>query len=174
MVERSPEDELPSGYRLRQGSTLDRALLIKFMHRTYQELATSHEQPHLVQTVEQYFAPETPLWWIEPVQGDATAATTVGFPSSPKVTPVACLWLGTAIDQRQGDRHAHIFLLYVAPTHRRRGIGTALMRQAEGWAKARGDRQIGLQVFQSNQAALSLYQQLGYQTQSLWLVKSLS
>lgn len=47
------------------------------------------------------------------------------------------------------------------------------MRYLENWARARGDRQIGLQVFQSNKNALNLYNQLGYQTQSLWMVKPL-
>jgi ribosomal protein S18 acetylase RimI-like enzyme len=89
-------------------------------------------------------------------------------------SPVACLWVGNAIDQVSGDRHAHIFLLYVVPEHRRQGIGKALMQYVEKWAIARGDRQIGLQVFQSNQPALNLYNQLGYQTQSLWMLKELS
>ena len=52
-------------------------------------------------------------------------------------------------------------------------LAKALMRYVEAGAIARGDRQIGLQVFQSNQPALNLYYQLGYQTQSLWMVKSL-
>lgn len=89
-------------------------------------------------------------------------------------SPIACLWVGNAIDQVQGNRHAHIFILYVVPEHRRRGIGTALMQYVENWAIQRGDRQIGLQVFQSNKPALNLYNQLGYQTQSLWMVKFLS
>jgi ribosomal protein S18 acetylase RimI-like enzyme len=86
---------------------------------------------------------------------------------------VACLWLGNTVDQVKGDRHAHIFLLYVMPEHRRKGIGSALMRHAQDWARERGDRQIGLQVFQSNQPALSLYHQLGYETQSFWMLKPL-
>jgi ribosomal protein S18 acetylase RimI-like enzyme len=94
-------------------------------------------------------------------------------PISPSSSPIACLWVGNSIDQVRGDRHAHIFLLYVAREHRRRGIGKALMQYVENWAFIRGDRQIGLQVFKSNQPALNLYNQLGYQTQSLWMVKSL-
>ncbi|MEC4811739.1 MAG: GNAT family N-acetyltransferase, partial [Scytonema sp. PMC 1069.18] len=90
------------------------------------------------------------------------------------LSPVACLWVGNAIDQVGGSRHAHIFLLFVVPEHRRRGIGKALMGHVENWAKARGDCQIGLQVFESNKAALNLYNQLGYQTLSLWMVKRLS
>jgi len=173
MVDRSPAVELPPGYKLRQGSTLDRAMLVKFMHRTYQELTTPEEQSHLAQTVEQYLSSDTPLWWVEAISDRAVSTSTIGFPARSASSPIACLWLGTAIDQRQGDRHAHIFLLYVAPNHRRCGIGTALMQQAEQWATARGDQQIGLQVFQSNLAALNLYQRLGYQTQSLWMVKPL-
>ena len=92
-----------------------------------------------------------------------------GASSSP--APIACLWVGNAIDQVRGDRHANIFLLYVKPEHRRQGIGTALMRYLENWAMVRGDRFIGLQVFESNTAALNLYHQLGYQTQSLWMIK---
>jgi GNAT superfamily N-acetyltransferase len=82
--------------------------------------------------------------------------------------------LGNAVDQVTGDRHAHIFLLYVDAVHRRRGIGAALVRYAEAWARARGDRQLGLQVFQVNQPARNLYAKLGFQPQSLWMLKPLA
>lgn len=162
--------QLPSDYRLQVGSTLDRALLVKFMQRTYQELHPTGDLTHLAVTIEQYLSNQTPIWWVEPSQ----VISTGGLPSSRSLRqPIAGLWLGNAIDQASGDRHAHIFLLYVMPNHRRKGIGAALVRHAEDWAKERGDRQIGLQVFTSNQPALQLYQTLGYQTQSLWMVKSL-
>lgn len=133
------------------------------MQRTYQDMSPNRDFAHLAKTVEQYFSSETPLWWVDFLkQGDEQ-----------RTSPVACLWVGNAIDQIRGDRHAHIFLLYVVPEHRRRGVGTALMRYVENWAIQRGDRQIGLQVFQSNQPAFNLYDQLGYQTQFLWMVKPL-
>lgn len=156
--------ELLPGYCIRHGSSLDRALLVKFMQLTYQEMFPDEDFSHLAQTVEQYFSSQTPLWWVEEHGEKITP---------PPNHPIACLWMGNAIDQVTGDRHAHIFLLYVVPKHRRRGIATALMRYAENWARNRGDRQMGLQVFQSNQAALNLYSGLGYQTQSLWLKKLL-
>ncbi len=157
-----------TGYRLRSGTGIDRALLVKFLNLTYAEICPGHDFPHLAQTVEQYFASDMPLWWVEPVLSKPLS------PIPQRSVPVGCLWLGNAIDQTNGNRHAHIFLLYVTPDHRRRGIGSALVRAAEGWAQSRGDRQIGLQVFQFNQPALHLYQGLGYQTQSLWMVKSFS
>lgn len=174
-------EQLRSGYCLRVGSSLDRALLVKFMQRTYQEMFPQ-DFSHLARTVEQYFSKETPLWWVDFVGEGQRDKETRGLgeffnntpPASPAPpAPVACLWVGNAVDQVHSDRHTHIFLLYVIPEHRRRGIGTALMRYLENWAIARGDRQIGLQVFQSNQSAINLYNQLGYQTQSLWMVKPL-
>lgn len=152
--------KLITGYEIRQGSTLDRALLVKFMNRTYQELYPEQDFSHLAITVEEYLSVKTPLWWVD-------------FLDRESVLTVGCLWVGNAIDQVSGDRAAHIFLLYVMPEHRRRGIGSALVTQAENWARSRGDRAIGLHVFVFNQPAIALYQKLGYQTQSMLMVKSL-
>jgi len=171
-------------YQLHAGSGLDRAKLVKFLQRTYQELFPEQNYSHLAETVDRYFSKETPLWWVEFVgkgEGDPDSSfssprgggTEGGKGGQTTYEWVACLWLGNAVDQVYGDRHAHIFLLYVVPEHRRRGVGTALMCHAEGWAKARGDRQIGLQVFEVNQSAMNLYRNLGYQTQSLWMLKPL-
>ncbi|MBD2134768.1 GNAT family N-acetyltransferase [Sphaerospermopsis sp. FACHB-1094] len=208
-----PNFDFPlDGYSIRRGSTLDKALLVKFIQRTYQELFPTQDFSHLACTVEQYFSTDTPLWWVYETQGTGNREqgtegrrqeaggrrqeaggkyffpvtshqSPVPSPQSPVTShqspvtspqspvPIACLWAGNAIDQVTGDRHAHIFLLYVVPSHRRRGIAKALMQHIENWAKQRGDRQIGLQVFTSNTPALNLYQNLGYQTQSLWMIK---
>ncbi len=164
------------------------------MHLTYQELFPQQQNfSHLAKTVERYLAAATPLWWVETVSKSCESTALHGaYKLRPQVaqtappaessraqrtqiaTTVATLWMGTAIDQVSGERYAHIFLIFVHPEHRRRGIGQRLMQIAENWAKARGDRQIGLQVFISNQLALNLYQRLGYNCQSLSMIKSLS
>ncbi|MEH2235952.1 GNAT family N-acetyltransferase [Nostoc sp.] len=166
-------EQLIPEYIIRRGSTLDQSLLLKFMQRTYQDLFPNEDFSHLEQTVKQYFSSDTPLWWVNFSSQEHGGDNGENSPSSPS-PPIACLWVGNAINQVHGNRHAHIFILYVVPEHRRRGIGRALMRYVENWAIQRGDRQIGLQVFQSNKPALNLYNQLGYQTQSLWMVKFLS
>lgn len=143
------------------------------MQRTYQDLSPGQDFSHLARTVEQYLSKETPLWWVDFGGEGQDESNLLPLASRLLPQPVACLWVGNAIDQVRGDRHPHIFLLYVKPEHRRRGVGKALMRYVENWAIAKGDRQIGLQVFQSNSSAINLYNQLGYQTQSLWMVKSL-
>jgi len=148
-----------AGYRLRAGSGKDRALLVKFLGKTYQEAAGTNTFQHLAATVERHFSPKTPVWWVET---DSSPSQTVGF-----------LWLGNAIDQQQGDRHSYVLAIYVAPEHRRQGIATALLNHAQTWAREKGDRQIGLQVYADNAGAIALYRKLGYQTQSLWLTKPL-
>ena len=154
---------LPIGYQLKIGSLKDSSLLGKFMYLTYQELFP-HQQDfsHLTETVNKYFSIHTPLWLVH--RGEKQVSSEL---------PVACLWMGNAIDQVSGERYAHIFLIFVLPEHRKQGIGTTLIKVAENWAKARGDRQIGLQVFTDNQPALNLYHHLGFKTQSMAMIKPL-
>jgi len=153
---------LPDGYQLHKGSKKDRAWLVKFMKLAYQELFPHQQEfSHLAGTVEQYLSADTPLWWVENLRETSNSKL------------IACLWMGNAIDQVSGDRYAHIFLIYVALEHRRRGIAKALMHEAQTWAVSRGDRQISLQVFPHNQVALDFYRHLGYEIQSYSMLKSL-
>jgi GNAT superfamily N-acetyltransferase len=52
--------------------------------------------------------------------------------------------------------------LDVVPSHRGRGIGTALIEAAETQARARGLQQLGIGVGCDNPAAERLYRRLGY------------
>lgn len=56
----------------------------------------------------------------------------------------------------------HINTLAVAPAERRRGIATLLLHRVLGEAAAAGARKATLEVRASNQAALLLYQRLGF------------
>ncbi|OWY68333.1 GNAT family N-acetyltransferase [cyanobacterium TDX16] len=191
--------QLLPGYSIHSGTNQDRSLLLQFMQQSYQEIFPKQNFAHLHRTVEQYFSRDTPLWWVEESQNSKFKIQNSKFPGSPvragfeqrsidvsresfakpaPTTPdslekVACLWVGNAVDQVKGDRHTYIFLLYVKPEYRRQGIGKALMRYLEDWARTKGDRRIGLQVFQSNTPALDLYRKLGYQIQSYWMIKTL-
>jgi GNAT superfamily N-acetyltransferase len=152
---------LPTGYQLKKGAQGDRLLLVKYMELTYQELCPEQRDfGHLKTTVNQHFGDRTPLWLVE-------TAKEIQW------STVACLWMGNAIEQRSGKYHAHIFLIFVEPEHRHNGIGKALIQTAENWARTRGDHQIGIQVLVTNYQALNLYQNTGFKTQSLSLIKPL-
>lgn len=141
--------------------THEMTTLLKFLQTTYGELYPQQpDYTHLQSTVERYYNSQTPLWFV-------TA------PAPQGAVEIACLWMGLAIDQVSGVRHPNIFLIYVAPTYRRQGIGRALLQHAQTWAKAQGYTQIGLQVFTNNQPAIELYQQLGYQPRSISMMLDL-
>ncbi len=153
---------LPEGYQLKIGTKCDRNVLLTYMKLTYQELYPQQDNfEHLKVTVSQYFSHRTPLWLVETMPKSETSST------------VGCLWMGKAIDQKDGESYAHIFLLFVNPEHRRRGLGKALIQVAENYAQAQGDRAIGLQVFANNQAAIGLYQNAGFEIQSISMIKPL-
>lgn len=133
------------------------------MQQTYRELCPEAKLEHLSQTVMQLWSEQTPVWW-------AMDTEQKGSPGE----PLGCLWLGQAVDQVSGDRYTQVFLLYVCPTYRRRGLGQALMHLAERWALQQGHSQIGLHTFVSNAIAQSFYTKLGYQPQATFLRKSLN
>ena len=159
-----------ANYRLEAGSSLQRARLVKFMQRAYREMSHTSDVAemggHLADTVQRHLSPKSKLWWLIDAQA---AAPSVGLPGIHALEPVGCLWMGEAIDQRTGNKQAYVFLLYVAPQHRYRGLGTALMRHAQSWAKEQGYQQMSLQVFEDNEAAMKLYAKLGYRSQAKWM-----
>ncbi|MGH3034463.1 MAG: GNAT family N-acetyltransferase [Gaiellaceae bacterium] len=75
--------------------------------------------------------------------------------------------LSLARDPHPASRHVADLGLMVAQSHRRRGIGRALMQAAEEWAREAGVRTLELHVFPHNAAAIALYESLGYEREGL-------
>jgi RimJ/RimL family protein N-acetyltransferase len=75
--------------------------------------------------------------------------------------------LSAARDPHPASEHVADLGLMVARSHRRRGVGTALMAAAEDWARESGVRKLELHVFPHNEPALALYRGLGYQPEGL-------
>mgnify|MGYP001026524419 CR=1 FL=1 len=154
-------------YRLEKGSSLDRARLVKFMQRAYRDLGATEIGTHLADTVSRHFTSKSNLWWLI---GPQSATLAGGLPGlQQRHEPIGCLWLGESIDQRNGQKQAYVFLLYVDKAHRRQGLGSMLMAHAQRWAKQQGYGQISLQVFEDNVSALNLYEKLGYKPQARWM-----
>jgi RimJ/RimL family protein N-acetyltransferase len=70
-------------------------------------------------------------------------------------------------DPHPASRHVGDLGLMVAASHRRHGIGTALMAAAEEWALGAGVSKLELHVFPHNDAAIALYEKLGYEREGL-------
>ena len=70
-------------------------------------------------------------------------------------------------DPHPASPHVADLGLMVAASHRRRGIGSQLMRAAESWAARVGVTKLELHVFPHNEPAIALYEKLGYEREGL-------
>ena len=71
--------------------------------------------------------------------------------------------LSLARDQHPASRHVADLGLMVAASHRRRGIGTALLEAAVDWSRANDVCKLELHVFPWNTAAIALYEKFGFE-----------
>ncbi len=71
--------------------------------------------------------------------------------------------LSLSRDPHPASRHVADLGLMVAESHRRQGVGTALLEEAVAWARAARVRKLELHVFPWNEPALGLYGSFGFE-----------
>jgi RimJ/RimL family protein N-acetyltransferase len=71
--------------------------------------------------------------------------------------------LSIARDPHPSSAHVADLGLMVLASHRRRGIGAALLEAAEDWAHSAGVTKLELHVFPHNTPAIALYEKHGYE-----------
>jgi RimJ/RimL family protein N-acetyltransferase len=65
-------------------------------------------------------------------------------------------------DDNPATHHVATFGMFVVSSHRRRGIGSALLAEALRWARSYGIERIELTVYPHNGAAIALYRSFGF------------
>ncbi len=75
--------------------------------------------------------------------------------------------LSVGRDPHPASYHVADLGLMVAKTHRRQGIGRALLDAAVDWARARDVRKLELHVFPHNSGAIELYERYGFEREGL-------
>ncbi len=70
--------------------------------------------------------------------------------------------LSIARDSHPASYHVADLGLMVAASHRRQGVGRALLEEAVRWARANGVRKLELHVFPHNAPAIALYERFGF------------
>lgn len=82
------------------------------------------------------------------------------------------IWLSEQPDVRTGIPRLWITTMAIAPAYRSRGWARLLMEHADREAEARGLSGLGLSVDADNVVARKLYEELGFQTVRLRMMKS--
>jgi L-phenylalanine/L-methionine N-acetyltransferase len=75
--------------------------------------------------------------------------------------------LSLARDVHPASRHVADLGLMVASSHRRRGVGRALLDQAVAWAESVGVGKLELHVFPWNGPAIALYESFGFEREGV-------
>ena len=86
-------------------------------------------------------------------------------------TPLGFVFLEPAVDYFSGDAHGHIGMIAVTEAAEGRGVGAALMRAAEDWARAQRYPTLTLNVFEHNGRARRMYERFGYRVETVRYVK---
>jgi len=71
--------------------------------------------------------------------------------------------LGISREDQAVTRHVASLGMMVAPAWRRRGVGSALMREAIAWGRLVGVEKLELSVYPDNAAAIALYRAFGFE-----------
>lgn len=121
----------------------------------------------LVNLVAQYYAYDQIAYNAPEVQSGL--ATLLGNPSLGQAwllidgtQPVGYVIFTYGFDAEFGGRLATITDLFLAPSHRRKGVGTAILHQVENFCRGAGMRGLELQVERDNDEARGLYKKLGF------------
>ena len=136
-------------------------------------LATPSDLPTINAIYNHYVLHSTCTYQTEPETPDARAAW---FASHGPAHPVTVAEIDgevvgwgslSAFHRRAAYARTVENSLYVRHDRHRRGIGRALLEQAEAWARAAGIRKLELHVFPWNEPAIKLYEQYGFEREGL-------
>lgn len=101
------------------------------------------------------YSRRTLRWFLEQPGADCVLASAGSDPES--------MIAGFIVTEAEGPA-AHVVTLDVVESHRRTGIGSALLVSAEQRLAARGVRRIALETATSNEAAVAFWQRHGYRS----------
>jgi L-phenylalanine/L-methionine N-acetyltransferase len=140
-----------SSFRIREAEPTDAAGLVALAR------AVSGEPEGWLLSSEEWRSPTAERRYLRAVRRSAHAAVFVAEAPEGLVGR-----LSVARDPHPASFHVADLGLMVAASHRRRGIGRALLQRAVDWARDNAVEKLELHVFPDNEPALALYESFGF------------
>ncbi len=159
----SPRAQIYEG-RIRQACPADRTWLIPLSVRLHE---FSRQAWRFPDSIDRAVALS-----LERALSEPSADAEIQVAEDARQEPLGFVSLQTATDFT-GEMHAYISDLVVRSTAEGRGVGAALLRQAESWAVRRRHRLLALNVFTGNHRARELYERMGFLSDTIRMVKEL-
>ena len=107
------------------------------------------------------------------VESTLTQPGGLGLVATAGYLPVGYILASPGPDSSTDEMTGHLVSLWVAPEHRRRGLGTALLSMAERWFLQQGIRKMKLLSGVHNRTAVRLAERAGYKPEGLIGIKPL-
>jgi ribosomal protein S18 acetylase RimI-like enzyme len=105
---------------------------------------------------------------------DPTVGSEILAAVDPSGTPLGFVSMRTDHDYFTSEPIAHVVDIVVAREGEGRGVGRFLLAAAEQWAKDRGCRLLSLNVFEGNDRARRVYEQVGFTVEWTRMLKHVS
>jgi GNAT superfamily N-acetyltransferase len=152
--------------------------------RIFIRQARSEDRDFVAEMVPSLLASSSPAWpdtealapgfrqLLAQAISDQSRRSTVLIAETADAKPLGFISLKVREDPA-GIERAHVADLAVTDSARRTGVGTALMKAAESWARDLGMGLLSLDVWSSNENALAFYRHLGFSAESVCLIKRL-
>jgi ribosomal protein S18 acetylase RimI-like enzyme len=84
------------------------------------------------------------------------------------------LWVGEGSNMMTGLKHGYIYDIFVRKEFRGKGIGKILLKKAESYCREKHYSRILLMVSVSNQTAMKLYSEMGFEAEQTYMAKVLN
>jgi GNAT superfamily N-acetyltransferase len=91
-----------------------------------------------------------------------------------EAVPAGFAYLEHHTDYFSGERHGHLGMIAVTDAAEGTGVGAALLRAAEAWAREHGYTRLTLNVFEGNARARRAYERAGFSVETIKYVKNVS
>ena len=81
------------------------------------------------------------------------------------------LWIGEGSNMMTGLKHGYVYDVFVKEEFRGKGIGRTLLQKAESYCREKRYSRILLMVSVNNQAAMKLYDEMGFKVEQTYMAK---